>query len=137
MIDSMVNSRTCLAALFVISFISLTGCPEKGRRLPTRFSVTGTVTFDGKLIDKGSISFGSDEDSKQGMVGSADIVDGKYEVQVIPGEKTVKINQIETIGSGIDAEFVNRIPEKFNKRSTLSAKVDEENTNFDFNLESK
>ncbi len=68
----------------------LVGCGDNGGRVP----VTGVVTFDGKPLEDGNITFGGD----QGAAGIGKIVNGSFslsetgnETGVLPGNYTVII----------------------------------------------
>ena len=60
----------------------LAGCGEAG---PARYDVSGSVTYDGKPLPAGRISFEPDESQgNTGSVGFADVKDGHYQTQ--PGQ---------------------------------------------------
>ena len=117
-----------------LAFCSFAGCGGSGRDLPDRIMVSGSVTFDSQPVKKGSIRFGSTEDINSGLIASADIKEGRYEIQVTPGKKNVMINSVDEIGSGIDTDFVELIPEKYNNNTELEATVGDESAEFDFAL---
>ncbi len=122
--------------LVIISVgLSVIGCNSE-RKLPTRFDVSGSVTLDGKPLETGSISFRSEKDIADGMVASADIKEGQFSAKVPPGEKTIVIHSIVQ-STDPREEFKDLVPVKYNKKSTLTANVDVENTQFTFNLTSE
>jgi len=128
----------CLSTnLLVVTAVALLaiGCSSE-RELPTRFDVNGSVTLDGEPLNSGSISFRSEKDIADGMVASADIVEGQFTAKVPPGEKTIVIHSIVQTNDPRE-EFKDLVPVEFNKKSTLTATVDVENTQFDFDLKTK
>jgi len=66
---------TICLALFTVGFV-FTGCG--GDDGPQKYNYSGTVTYDGKPIPKGDISF-EPSGGNQGPGAMAKIVDGKYE----------------------------------------------------------
>jgi hypothetical protein len=70
-------------------------------------TVSGVVTLDGQPLDKGYISYspaGGEGDSI-----TADIRDGKYELQVMPGKKFVQISAPKVVGTRKDSESPNAV----------------------------
>ncbi|MEW4565445.1 hypothetical protein AB1K70_23160 [Bremerella sp. JC770] len=120
--------------LLVITSIALItiGCSSE-RKLPARFDVNGSVTLDGEPLKSGSISFRSEKDIADGMVASADIVEGQFTAKVPPGEKTIVIHSIIQTNDPRE-EFKDLVPVEFNKQSTLTANVNVESTQFNFDL---
>ncbi len=107
---------------------------------PKKFQVTGKVTLDGQPIQKGYIIFQPVKagDPPEG----AEILDGKYVVRTMPGDKKVEIKASKSTGekSGKGDEVQeNYIPPQYNVKTELTAKVtDKESTNqFDFTLKTK
>lgn len=126
-------STLCLLLGLAISL----GCTAQ-RAAPSRFPVSGTVSIDGKPLDKGIIYF---KTVSEGSVDALDIVDGKFSGEVEPGERRVEITALRPAQGGtpgMDAGEENYIPAKYNTKSTLSATVAEGQTNeFDFPVTSK
>ncbi|UUO05452.1 hypothetical protein M4951_18980 [Blastopirellula sp. J2-11] len=116
----------------VAVLIGTLGCTAE-RRFPDRIEVTGKVTIGGEPLPNGSISFRSDQDIADGMVASADIKDGQYAAKVPAGEKKVVIHSVIQTSDPAH-EFMDLIPVQYNKKSTLTADVSRENTEFDFHL---
>lgn len=114
------------------------GCGGPGGDAPELFPVTGTVTFDGKPISEGSILFRADGGTGAGY--AAEIKDGNYEIETVPGEMKVEITASRIVpGKFGEAASPDEeppplsemyIPEKYNTKSTLTAEVkaDGENT---------
>lgn len=113
-------------------------------------SVSGIVTLDSEPLKDGSISFTPNEVGKRGS--STNIVDGKYALKnqqaLLPGEYTVKINASRRYdlktkqdappdADDTEVGFESIVPEKYNKKTTLTASVTEKGSNtFDFELDS-
>lgn len=129
-------------ALITLGLVVLIGCGNSGREVPERFTATGTVTIDGKPLEKGTISFASPEDAKLGLApGIGTIENGEYEVDTRPGKKTVKISAMEEYGeadvTGVKAKR-ETIAAEFNEKTTLEADVTEEGENkFDFEVKAR
>jgi hypothetical protein len=70
---------TRIGFLFIVAIVSLamTGCGEDG---PTRYQLTGAVTFDGKPVPRGYIVFTPDTAAGNPGPGTqVEIVDGRFE----------------------------------------------------------
>lgn len=125
----------CLAVSFLLPLALGCGAAEPSGE--PRHTVSGTVTLEGKPLATGQISFDSPEDAARGVPpASADILEGKYSLEVTPGKKTVKVSsRVEAGRDEITQEPIMKesIPAKFNKDSKLETTVAEgENTaNFD------
>ena len=75
----MISIKACWVLL---ASLLLAGCDEAG---PARFDVSGTVTYDGKPLPAGRISFEPDaSQDNTGPVGFATIKDGRYQTE--PGQ---------------------------------------------------
>jgi hypothetical protein len=102
--------------------------------------VTGTVTFQGKPLDQGSIQFYPTEG--QSTFSGSSIENGNYrlppEFGLAPGNYTVRINSAEGRASpdGLEVtDIKERIPAKYNTETTLSAEVKDGGDNkFDFEI---
>lgn len=119
------------SAVFVTTLLPLifTGCGPGRGRVP----VSGTVTFDGKPLEKGAIRFGGE----QGAAGVGEIVNGRFSMSetgsqtgVLPGKYDVLISSwIEERGSvrpdGSFSPGITRIPLLYldPAKSGLSAEV--------------
>ena len=120
-----------LSSLLILLF----GCSsETDSRMPDRNSVTGSVTLDGEALQDGSITFYSEGDAELGIRSSTSINDGKYKLLVTPGEKKVMVNQLVDIS---ELKTIEKIPAKYNSKTTLEADVTVENRTFDFELKTK
>ncbi len=97
----------CSAALFV------TGCGGTADKGPERFDVSGTVTFKGKPVYRGTIVFSPDATKgNSGPQGAAEITEGKYDTSK-KGKGIVGGAHIVTI-QGFDKIDENAIPKKSN-----------------------
>jgi hypothetical protein len=104
-----VSSGSCLCLLLVILLV---GCAKPG---PQLYDVSGSVTFDGQPIPKGTVLFQPDE--SKGCTGSAGIAlirDGKYDTAaeggtgVVGGPHLVRIVGLD--GKPIDSMSPDGIP---------------------------
>ncbi|MDY0167682.1 MAG: hypothetical protein RBS80_14135 [Thermoguttaceae bacterium] len=102
-------------------------------------AVTGTVTFDGQPVESGEILFRSPDGTEGSSAGK--ITGGRYSLRSTPGVKRVEITarrEIETppAASGEPAiGFESYIPDKYNRKSELTAEVADRGRNtFDFEL---
>ena len=107
-------TRTFACCLLVLFAVLVLGCGDSRGRV----SVTGTVLFDGKLLESGSIRFGGD----QGAAGVGQIVNGSFSLNetgsqngVLPGKYDVLIaSWVEERGSvrpdGSFSPGITRIP---------------------------
>lgn len=69
--------------MLAVAMLLLAGCGAE--KTSDVFSVSGNITYDGKPIPKGNISFAPDaSQNNQGPGASAEIKDGKYEM--MPGK---------------------------------------------------
>ena len=100
----------------------LAGCGGDGR-----VSVTGTVSYDGRPVEQGTISF-VPLDPSQAPEGGG-IVDGRFALSVPPGKKQVQITGSRPLPADQqDSEsggplYEDYIPPRFNTESTLTAEV--------------
>ena len=71
----------------------LAGCGSKG---PAKYEVTGTVTYEGQPLDRGSIAL-VPVNTKQRAV-EVPIANGKYSIRAPEGEATVRIYATRVTG---------------------------------------
>jgi major membrane immunogen (membrane-anchored lipoprotein) len=71
------RSSRCLAALAVPALVIMASCGTSDDGLGKRYPVSGTVTYNGKPLEKGDISFIS-EDMRKNFGASGAITDGSY-----------------------------------------------------------
>ncbi len=112
-----------------------------GCRKSSLVSVVGSVTYDGKAVAKGNVSF-LPCDGK-GPTAAAIIVDGKYTAKVAPGKKQVRIEGFDVTGQQhymgdpkapmIDIQEP-LIPECYNARSELACEISPSGGVYDFTL---
>ena len=72
--------------LFAAAALVAAGCGEK--KVPSYTSVSGNITFNGKPLEKGIISFSAEGYPPSTM----DVVDGKYTGQAMVGSNRVSIS---------------------------------------------
>ena len=128
--------RLCLKlCVLSLTLAVLHGCG--GSDEIEKFQVTGTVTYQGKPIEKGSITF--DPADNQGISAMGGIENGQYTAEVPPGEKIIRISAVrvtdekDEYGEAITETY---IPAKWNQDSQLkkTVKPGEENK-FDLALD--
>lgn len=133
----MLRSLQCAAILLLC--LTVAAC-QSDRLEPKKYSVSGTVTLDGKpLTDDGLIYF------KTIATGAMDVLNlkaGKYSGTAEPGDRRVEIVVVRTTTEVIDRMTTelkeSLIPARYNTESKLAAKVTPEGPNlFNFDLESK
>jgi hypothetical protein len=97
----MTRPHALVLAGVVALLLTGTGCQERG---PTRVRVTGSVTYEGKPVPYGNITFEPDTDKgNHGPQGFAKIQDGKYDSDIAgtgpsPGPQTVVIEGYPELG---------------------------------------
>ena len=98
-----------------------------GRR--PRPKSTGTVTLDGKPLETGVIHFYPQSDAG-GPSASADVKDGRYQLQTGVGPMKVVVNANQVVGkrkmyntpdSPVVEDIRDMLPERYNMKSELKA----------------
>jgi hypothetical protein len=124
--------RLGFATLLLCAF----GCGAGG---PSKYRVTGTVTFDGQPVDGGEIIFVPVD---KGIAPDAGrIENGGYDLLVKAGKKRVEIRASRPVLGGkpnpMGPVYEDYIPAKYSAHSTLAADVKAEGANhFDYELKS-
>jgi len=127
-----------LCGLIVIGSTLLGGCG------PATGTVSGSVTIDGKPLDKGVISYVPADN--QGVPVTADVVDGKYELTALVGKKFVQISAPVVVGQrkeydGEGAPLIDitdeRLPPKYNSQTELTFELKAGANAKDWNIETK
>ncbi len=118
--------------VLIAASIVLTGCG--GER---RYTVSGSVSYQGEAIQDGTISF-VPADTSLSPDGAA-IVAGQYSCKVRAGKHTVKIAAVKVLPprKGEDPTIINYkdlVPAKYNNNSTLSVEI-KGSQKEDFNLQ--
>jgi hypothetical protein len=108
-----------LAILLAIAVVGCRGSEETG------VALSGRVDYQGKPLSQGTIYFAPEFHAK-GRGAHSEIVDGRYsipgEVGPFPGKLVVRVTSVSTVGKpGPDGtlQYVDVIPDKFNKDSTM------------------
>jgi hypothetical protein len=123
----MFNKPFLSCCVLLILLALAVGCGKKKPRMESnRCPVTGTVTFDGKPIAAGIISFVSAKDpiySATASLGEG----GHFEVADAPAGKVLVAVQTKTALFGSNASAYVPIPEKYNNPNTsgLTADIDQ------------
>lgn len=131
--------------LILLTIVALTGCDDS--LAFQRATVSGTVTYKGKPLESGLITFMPDTEMKNGQVAGRPVFlkieNGKYAVPtergVTVGKNRVEILSYRKTGRTIKEEGnssdeqLQFIPDSYNTNSTLSAdiKPNENTINFD------
>jgi len=131
-----------LLMVMVVGWPSL-GCGDT----EGRFSLSGTVTYDGQPINNGNIGFIVAGSSTGKSVG-ADVIDGHYEIPRHEGPQAgaykVMIYAERPSGRKIEAEegstemidqLVQYIPDVYNDRTTLTIELSSDRDDLNFDLE--
>jgi hypothetical protein len=129
----------------VIALLICDGCGSD------RIPLSGEITFDGKPVQKGSITL--EPVDRQGATTGGEIVEGKYQLvgdaAPLPGKKIVRISAIRKTGRMIAAgpplpsgamveEMIRYIPERYNTQTTLTCEVSRDGSKkIDFTLSSR
>lgn len=127
------------AGLLLLALIVATGCSAKPKDMPELGVVTGTVTLDGKPLDKVTVVFESE--SGRSSFGSTDAT-GRYELIYAGNAKGAVVGPNKVvINSQLDAppgpDWKDPVPARYNAKSELKADVVAGKNTFDFPLESK
>lgn len=127
------------AALWSACVLFSCGCSAKPKDMPELGAVTGTVTLDGKPLDKVTVVFESE--SGRSAFGSTD-ASGRYELLYSGNAKGAVLGPNKVvINTQLDAppgpEWKDPVPARYNAKSELKADVVAGKNTFDFPLESK
>lgn len=140
-------------ALSVVAVAGLSGCGAEESEIP-RAAVRGTVQLDGVPLEEGVVRFVPDpQQGTHGPKTTVPVKEGQFEVPdefgPVVGTHRVEIESRDDGGYALDDEHaferlraegrrridVVRIPQVYNTRSQLTARVDPEGPNeFDFTL---
>jgi hypothetical protein len=135
-------SRIRLAGAFLTAWaiVFVAGC---GDDTGGRLAITGSVDYKGVPLDQGSIEFLPHPGVK--TQAGATITNGRYSIPadkgLEPGMYTVKISSIEGPDVSVEPgglpgkEPKERLPAKYNTKSTLTKEVKKGETKFDFQLD--
>jgi len=130
----MISNQTCVCLLLVI--LLLGGCSKNDSR--HQVAASGTVTFDGKPLEKGNIVFDPVDGKGGSVIGS--IVDGQFTVLSEPGSKKVQISSTQESGkTSSDGEpiMIEMLPSKYSAQSNLKVELQTSQRNvFNFELTS-
>lgn len=129
--------RSCFLFLAITSSLLAAGCGGNGLQ-----SVTGTVTFDGKPIEDGRVTFRQIAGDKKAY--SAPIVKGEYKIECDPGKVSVEVIASRIIPGKFDnsngkPEPIGQmyIPARYNSATNLTADVSSSSRVIPFDLKSK
>ena len=126
-------SRKCrdLRCYLLAAIVILCGCGQSG---PEKFSVSGTVSYNGKLLPLGTVMFVPKEGPASGPVRID--ADGKYKLEAIAGPTSVAVAAMPprkggrpdpTLEGGFDYTGVPQvkslIPKKYNRHHTSGLSV--------------
>ena len=118
---------SCLLMLFAL------GCSQGDR--PELAPVTGTVTLDGKPLERAAMMFRPEEGRASRGITDAS---GHYELIYLRDIRGARIgSHTVSIMTRTESRPVERVPAKYNKQSTLTREVKDEQNVFDFELKSQ
>jgi hypothetical protein len=149
--------RTASSVFFgLLCSVVILGCGGSNADGPPRFAIKGKVTFDGAPVGDAAPADDEDEQTggamisfvRQGGAGGTRlrIAKGEYSAPATAGLEAgtyrVEINWMKPTGKTLTdpdsgekrPEMINAIPEKYNKKSTLTAEVSSGKSQFDFEL---
>ena len=123
--------------LMVLAALLICGCGGG----PKLYTVTGTVTYQGKPVQSGQIVFA--DATTTGPTATAAIKDGQYKIRCTAGDKKVRITATQETGKMVEGamgatypETIDLIPPQYNTATTLQCKVGpDEDPVCDFSLE--
>lgn len=126
---------------FTLFALSLPACNQE-QELPPTFPASGEVTLDGDPMPEGEIAFVNVSEGVRDML---PINNGKFEGEVLPGERKVEIRayrvekaNVEMYGDDAPDSRINYIPAKYNDNSDLTATITDSGPNeFNFEVSSK
>ncbi len=131
----MIRTRVPAAGLLAAGLIALAGCGGGGGTA----EVTGIVTFEGKPVEKGAITFRS---TGTGGVEGGEIVNGRFGVKAPLGPNKVEINGTKVIGKkklyADKADTMDLtdelLPKRYNEKTELTFDVKAGTNEKDFSL---
>ena len=134
------NRCRSVSLCILLCSVLVAGCAKKSNRS----TVKGNVTLDGQPLKTGIIRFVPAD----GQTSTADsrIVDGKFSVNVPPGDKRISISAQKVIGKKKAQDMPESpmidiveeiLPAKYNVRTELTLTVDAGSQEKDFDLKSK
>jgi hypothetical protein len=132
--------------LLVAGAVAFIGCG--GQRQPQYAAlglveVTGTVKLDGEPLGGVMIEFENPEDktfsyAKTNANGGYKLMFNSEKSGCTPGKKIVRVKPYrEPDSDPVDIPIDSKIPDKYNRKSELTAEVDASHRSFDFDLTSK
>jgi hypothetical protein len=114
------------ATLFLLAVLMVVGCGEIKMG-----EVSGTITYDGKLVEQGSIAFIPVDGS--GQTAGSSIKDGKYlaqkvwvgmtKVRIMGAKVTGQKRMIDDPNSPLVTTSAEYLPAKYNKETELTYEV--------------
>lgn len=114
--------RTACAGLLIFGSLAFAGCESK----PATQLVEGNVTYSGKPLDHGMLSF---LPSTGKLVGAPIRPDGRYSIELAPGDYTVSVNAPPKLPEGfqegdpLPPPDPNALPAKYNRKETSGLSV--------------
>jgi hypothetical protein len=127
--------RLTLSLIFAVAASLTIGCGSGGGAV----KVAGDVSFRGQPVDQGEIIF-TTTDGQQSI--ATPIQNGKYELQVPTGAHQVRITAYRPVPGKVDRSNPGQetpvvemyIPDQYNARTTLEARVDSPTNELHFPL---
>lgn len=133
--------RLVAGLVLAVGLMFLAGCAGSGDG-PARYTVRGTVTFDGEPVEDGQVIF-LPEDGK-GRPDAGKVTNGAFEFRVTGGKKRVEITASRKTGETYDEDLGETmpvleefIPARYNTESELTVEVEPNSENtYEFDLTS-
>jgi hypothetical protein len=125
-------------AIAAAAMCCLLGCERRAKTV----HIHGLITFEGKPIEKGVVTFLPSDG--RGRTGAGLIADGRYSAEIPPGPKQVQIQGFRIVGRQ-HAEPANPnsrmidvqeqvLPDRYNTNSTLTCEITPGGSSQDFSL---
>ena len=139
----MTNAMKSLAAALVVAMLGCDGRREPAYAALGLVEVTGTVKLDGEPLGGVMVEFENPEDktlsfAKTNAAGGYKLMFNSEKSGCMPGKKVVRVKPYrEPDADPVDLPIDSKIPDKYNRKSELTAEVDASHRTFDFDLQSK
>ena len=139
----MTNALKLLTAASVVAMIGCSSRREPAYAALGLVEVTGTVKLDGEPLGGVMVEFENPEDktlsfAKTNANGGYKLMFNSEKSGCTPGKKIVRVKPYrEADADPVDLPIDSKIPDKYNRKSELTAEVDASHRSFDFDLTSK
>jgi hypothetical protein len=140
------GNATMRAWIGVLAAAVCLGCGSSG---PQRFSIGGTITFDGSPVPDGEILLTPDaatggptvaghiENGEYFIPEKRGPLAGKYKVAISAERKTGRKVSANMIGNETTDQYEQYLPPRYNDQTTLTVSIDSDRDDLGFDLTSK